>query len=96
MAVGIDPQHTYPLGEHALRPGDVLVAYTDGLPDARSFDEQRFGKQRVRDTIAQFLRAEPGATAQRIVEHVSWTLRQFVGIRLAADDVTLVVVRIRS
>lgn len=95
MAVGIDPLHSYPLGTHRLRAGDVLAAYTDGLPDARSFDEQRFGKQRVKETILQLLRAEPRASAQRIVEHVSWTLRQFVGIRLAVDDVTLVVVRVK-
>ncbi|MGH7132364.1 MAG: PP2C family protein-serine/threonine phosphatase [Phycisphaerales bacterium] len=96
MALGIDGDQAYQTSSHQLRPGDVLLAYTDGLPDAADFENRKFGKDRVRETVAALLAAEPGASAQRVVEHIAWTLRQFCGVRLSVDDVTLVVVRVRE
>jgi len=95
MALAIDTTQAYHLGSHTLRPGDVLLAHTDGLSDATDFSGKRFTHQRIRETVARLLTAEPQATAARIVEHLMWTLRQFAGVRLSTDDITLVVVRVR-
>ena len=96
MALAIDTAQAYHLGAHALRPGDVLLAHTDGLSDATDFAGKRFTHQRIRETVAKLLTTEPGATASKIVEHLMWTVRQFAGVRLSTDDITLVVVRVRS
>lgn len=35
-----------------IRPGDRLVLYTDGIPDARSPEGERYGAERFRRTVA--------------------------------------------
>jgi serine phosphatase RsbU (regulator of sigma subunit) len=95
MALGIDPEQTYAIGRHQLRRGDVLLTYTDGLPDASDFQDRKFGKERLRQCVLQLLADEPNASTQRVIEHISWTLRQFCGVRLAIDDVTMVAVRVK-
>jgi sigma-B regulation protein RsbU (phosphoserine phosphatase) len=96
MALAIDTAQTYHLGVHTLKPGDVLLTHTDGLSDATDFAGKRFTHQRIREAVSKLLAAEPGATAARIVEHLMWTIRQFAGVRLSTDDITLVVVRVRG
>jgi sigma-B regulation protein RsbU (phosphoserine phosphatase) len=93
MAVGIDPSQRYQVATYDLRPGDALVAYSDGLPDARSFSDEKLGKPRLRDALLGYLAEEPGATADQIADHVMWVLRQFTGLRRRVDDQTLLVVR---
>jgi serine phosphatase RsbU (regulator of sigma subunit) len=95
MALGIDPAQQYHVGREKLAPGDVLVVYTDGLTDATDFGGHRFTRARVMDTAARFLQARPDATAQEIVDHLMWTVRQFAGVRLSTDDVTVVVLKVR-
>lgn len=96
MALAVDAAQTYHLGTHTLKPGDVLLTHTDGLSDATDFNGKRFTHQRIRETVIRLLTTEPDATAARIVEHLMWTIRQFAGVRLSTDDITLVVVRVRA
>ncbi|MGE3109803.1 MAG: PP2C family protein-serine/threonine phosphatase [Phycisphaerales bacterium] len=96
MALGIDDSQRYPHGTVQLRPGDVLVAFTDGLTDSTDFEQHRFGGTRLRKSLLSFLAKEPGASAAAIVEHVFWQLRQFSGLNRRVDDVTLVVLRVRE
>ncbi len=94
MALGIDPEQTYEVASFQLRAGDVLLSFTDGLTDAVNFDEQRFGKERVRGCVRSVLESEPDASAARIVDQIMWTLRSFRGLRVPNDDVTVVAVRV--
>lgn len=94
MALGIDATQTYSRGTFDLKPGDVLVAYTDGLTDSTNFESKRFGGTRVRRCVLDLLSREPDASAARIVEQMFWELRQFSGLSRRVDDVTLVVVRV--
>lgn len=94
MALGIDASQAYPYGHFEFRPGDILVAYTDGLTDASNFEGKRFGGTRVRRSLLGLLTREPNATAARIVEQIFWELRQFTGLSQRVDDVTLVVMRV--
>lgn len=96
MALGIDAQQRYQRGVVHLGPGDVIVAYTDGITDAVNFAGKRFGKAALRSAVADLLIKEPGASAARIVEQVFWHVRQFAGLNTAPDDMTLVVVRVRA
>lgn len=96
MPVGIDPHETYEVKSIRLRAGDVLVTYTDGIGEAKDFDNQRFGRERVEAALVELLRSEPNAGAQRCVDHLVWHVRQFSGLKLAEDDITLVVVRVRD
>jgi phosphoserine phosphatase RsbU/P len=96
MVVGIDPSQRYQRGTYDLQRGDVLVAYTDGLPDTLDFSGKKFGKARLRQAVLTALAADGEAPAAKIVEHIFWELRQFAGILERPDDQTVVVLRVRD
>lgn len=94
LVAGVQPAESYPVEMVRLRRDDVLVVFTDGMTDARSFDAQRFGRERLLGAIRETLTAEPTTTAAELVERVFWAVRQFTGLHEQADDETLVVARI--
>jgi len=94
MVVGIDRSQRYQRAVYDLQPGDVLIAYTDGMTDQTNFRKEKFGKKRLRQAILDTLAAEPEASAASIAERLLWHLRQFAGLAPRADDETLVVVRV--
>jgi sigma-B regulation protein RsbU (phosphoserine phosphatase) len=96
MVVGIDPSQRYQRALFDVRPGDVLLAYTDGVPDATNAGGERFGKARTREALLTALRERPNASAGEVVERVLRELRQFTGgAKGKGDDITLVCVRVR-
>jgi phosphoserine phosphatase RsbU/P len=74
-----------------LAPGTLLVAATDGLLEAQNATGEMFGRQRVCDVLREVGRA--GASAQQVVAALDGALSQFIGARVADDDVTFVVIR---
>jgi serine phosphatase RsbU (regulator of sigma subunit) len=90
MVVGIDPEQVYKRGVMQLRPGDLLLFYTDGLSDAQNFDRKRFGKDRIIEALHECDKL--GAKAA--VNHILWQMRRFVGMNHPTDDTTIVVVRV--
>lgn len=94
MALGIDETQKYPKGTFQLRERDVLVAFTDGVHDATSFEGKRFGGTRLRAAVLELLAAEPEAPPGRIVDHVLAQVRQHTGLSGRSDDLTLVVMRV--
>ncbi len=95
MAVGIDPEQRYEVGHVHLRPGDTLVLYTDGLSEALSFQGEAFGRHRIRSAVVELLKHNPHAPASEVIEKLFWSLRQFAGVRLSGDDITIVVLRVK-
>ncbi len=94
MVVGVDAAQSYDRAIIDLRPGDTLLAYTDGLPDSMNFDGDKFGKRRVRAALEDALRLDPQASAERIADHVIWENRRFVGLNRRTDDTTVVILRV--
>ncbi|HYE62617.1 MAG TPA: GAF domain-containing SpoIIE family protein phosphatase [Phycisphaerales bacterium] len=94
MVVGIDPAQTYQRAVYDLRPGDFVIAYTDGLVDAVNFAGQRFGKARVRQAVLNAVREIKDCTAAQMIDRVLWEVRQFAGLAPRPDDLTLLAVRV--
>lgn len=90
MALGIDPSQVYEKGILDLKPGDVLVMYTDGIPDAMNYAGEKFGRDRIR--VA--LREAADQNAASIVNHILWRVRGFTGLSHPPDDKTVVVVKV--
>jgi sigma-B regulation protein RsbU (phosphoserine phosphatase) len=71
-----------------IRPGDVLVLYTDGITESMSASEDFFGEDRLKDVI----RSRKDGTAAEIVRGIRETVGAFSGEELE-DDLTVVVVK---
>jgi sigma-B regulation protein RsbU (phosphoserine phosphatase) len=75
-----------------LAPGDALVIYSDGACDAANYQGERFGRARLLESILR----HAGHGARRIVDEIQWDIRRFTGLAPAADDVTLVAVKVQQ
>jgi len=92
MAVGVDPQADYRHRTLPIRPGDVMVLYTDGLIDAMTFDGRQFGRKRLTQSIFRYIDQD----AQHLANNMLWDVRRFVGLATQNDDMSLVVVKIQE
>jgi serine phosphatase RsbU (regulator of sigma subunit) len=90
MILGIDPEQAYHQHIFVFEPGDLLLIYTDGLPDAMNYSGETFGRQRILEAFRQ-----GGATAETVAQNILWQARKFVGISKRTDDITMIVARIR-
>jgi GAF domain-containing protein len=89
LPLGIDADAAYEERESALAAGDVLVAATDGLWEARR-DGVQFGDARLPDLLAEHGRAlAPQALAERLRDEAHAWAPQI------ADDLVVLAVRVR-
>jgi serine phosphatase RsbU (regulator of sigma subunit)/putative methionine-R-sulfoxide reductase with GAF domain len=72
-----------------LRPGDVLMLYTDGVTDALSPDGDFFGE----DRLFNLVRLHGRETVQNLLEALDDALLDFRRGLAPVDDITLVAVR---
>ena len=73
-----------------LKSSDMVVVFSDGACDAANFRGERFGRDRLIDSVRRH--AQYGA--QRAVEEIHWDIRRFTGLAPRADDLTLLVVKV--
>jgi len=96
MVAGVDASQRYEQCQRRLRPGQALVAYTDGLTDAMDFQGHKFGRDRLESAVRHALTEDPAAPTARILERIFWELRQFAGLSDRTDDQTIIVLRVLS
>ena len=84
-AVGLLPGLTFRVAEARLEAGEQLLAFTDGVPDARSPSGEAFGEPRMLACAA----AAPGAA----LDAIQRALSDFCAGEPAFDDVTMLAVR---
>jgi phosphoserine phosphatase RsbU/P len=89
LVLGVDPHEQFKQSIIDLQRDDLLLLYTDGLPDALNFHSEMFGRQRVLDAFAR-----GGTTAEMVAQNILWDMRRFVGLARRSDDVTMIVARI--
>lgn len=76
----------------SVAAGDLLVFYTDGLVEARNAHNHDYGDERLKRAVA---RAAASRTAREIRDAILGDLSNFKGDQEQADDMTLVVMRLR-
>jgi GAF domain-containing protein len=74
-----------------LRPGDLLLLYTDGVTEARNADGELFGEER----LIALLRGADGRDAVGVATAVEDAVTQFAGVA-PTDDTAVLVLRVRS
>jgi sigma-B regulation protein RsbU (phosphoserine phosphatase) len=87
--VGLLETFPYQQGSVSLAPGDLLIAYTDGISEAMNFADEEWGEDRMMKTVETC----GGLTAQQILDRIFKDADTFVAGAKQHDDMTLVVLR---
>jgi serine phosphatase RsbU (regulator of sigma subunit) len=87
IPLGMFPAMAWQRRQAQLRPGDVLVMYTDGFCEAQDSNQAEFGEARLLEIVRAY--RDRGATAvqQALIDGVS----EFIGDAPQFDDLTLLV-----
>ena len=88
--VGLFDNLSFPEATVQLRPGDVLVAYSDGVTEPEN-DYGEFGEER----LIHLVRENRHLPLERITEIVTAAVADWIGDNEQPDDVTLVLARAR-
>lgn len=91
MVLGVDDEATFDAREFSLRPGDQLVCFTDGLPEARSANGDFYRDERVMELFAAHAHEGPAQFCGSVVSRIE----EFSAFHLS-DDLTLLVLRRRG
>ncbi len=89
LPIGIFPDETYQDEVIAMRPGDLIVIYSDGVTDAINLQGELFGIDRLVSLIQEsssFSASEVSRQIIQTIEHFSQGVDQ-------EDDITIVVVK---
>jgi serine phosphatase RsbU (regulator of sigma subunit) len=90
--VGLIPDARYVASCVALRPGDTLVLYSDGVTEAMDPDHEMFGVSRLRELLVGKHEAPLETLKNSILESV----QAFSRGASQADDITLLIARYRG
>ncbi len=90
-AIGLVEEDQFGQRTLDLRPGDLLVLYTDGVIEAADPNNTFFGTDRLVGVVERLRDSSP----REVVLGIRQAMEGFIGDRLPSDDITMVVCRIR-
>ena len=88
--IGLFPQNSYEEAVVELLPGDVLLAFTDGVPEAQNPKEEEFGEERLKD----LLRSTSHLPVDQMVTEIASELKTWIDDAPQFDDLTFVLVKV--
>ena len=89
--VGLIESAEFEVGETTLTAGDKIVIYTDGVTEAQNLEGEFFGRQRLRQVVAE----HHADSCQALHAAVASVVAKFTENAPQADDITLVVIEYR-
>ncbi len=90
--IGLLPEATYEKCHLTLEPGDLLLAYTDGISEALNLSEQEWGEERMLDAA----RARLPHDASTILKHIVQEADRFAATAPQHDDMTLLLMKLEA
>lgn len=91
-ALGVMPLENAQAHSIHLQEGDTLIFYTDGITEAHNEDFELFGDERLMDC----LKNEGWRGADDVVNKIIEAVNAFVGKAPQHDDITLLVMKVKS
>jgi sigma-B regulation protein RsbU (phosphoserine phosphatase) len=79
----------FPTNRLTLSPGDAVVLYSDGVPEALNEDEDFFTGERLLEVLSRLGPAGASQTSDRVMTAV----REFAGKAQQSDDITVMTLR---
>jgi len=89
--VGLFPDCLFDEGRIPLEPGDILVAYTDGVSEAMNQLDEEFDDAQIIDAVAK----RRSRTAADLISEILERVDRFTAGARQHDDMTLVVLRVQ-
>jgi len=89
LVVGAFPFASYEQSQIDLHPGDLLVAFTDGVTEPENEFAEEFGEQRLIDLLLSHSRGSP----REIIDEILGAVARWTGRPELQDDMTLLVAR---
>jgi serine phosphatase RsbU (regulator of sigma subunit) len=89
LPYGILPTASYETATVTLAPGDWLVIFTDGLPEAENARQEEYGEERLLSAIGAAVAVDPDEMLKRLLAEVDL----FVGNTPQHDDVTVMLIK---
>jgi predicted permease len=90
--IGLFPQMSYTEAAIDLAPGDVLMAFTDGVPEAQNPAEEEFGEDRVRELLTRHAEKD----VEAIAAEVSAELKSWIAGADQYDDLTFILLKVEA
>ncbi|MDD5541705.1 MAG: SpoIIE family protein phosphatase [Acidobacteriia bacterium] len=87
--LGLMPEARYDQGSTKLMPGEVFVAFTDGVNEAENIYGEQFGESQ----LIQVVQGVQGQASDAILEAIIGRVQEWVGSGEPQDDMTLIVAR---
>jgi serine phosphatase RsbU (regulator of sigma subunit) len=85
--IGVMPHAEYHVKETIIGRDNLLLAYTDGIPDTQNAAGEFFGDERIRSLIKKYL------TPTELLSQFENSLNQFIGSAEQFDDITLFAIK---
>jgi len=89
--VGLLQGVIYTQGTVALEPGDIFVAFTDGVSEALNDREEEWGEERMIAAVRKAAALDPA----RMLQYIFREADEFTGKARQFDDMTLVVMKLK-
>jgi serine phosphatase RsbU (regulator of sigma subunit) len=90
--LGLFPDVAYEDVQIELCPGDLLVAYTDGVTEALNPMAEEFGEERLKGLLCE----AAGLPAEDVSATLAASMREWIGPAEQYDDLTCVVIAINA
>ena len=87
-AVGMLPNLKFKIRQIFLQPGEILLGYTDGVPEARAAGGEFFTQERLLTMLA----TSP-ASANELIDNIATSVLDHTGSAEQFDDITMLAVR---
>jgi sigma-B regulation protein RsbU (phosphoserine phosphatase) len=90
VALGVLDEIPLKSVELQLRPGDVVVLYTDGVTEAMNENDEEYGVERLTACVE----AEKGRSSKEIIDALVRDITKFAGAKAQHDDITIMVLKV--
>jgi sigma-B regulation protein RsbU (phosphoserine phosphatase) len=91
IAIGALPDAEYTAKNAALKTGDIVVLYTDGITEAENARLEMYGEERLHEVICKSRKLP----VQEIINVILESVRSFCGDYPQSDDITLMIIRVK-
>ena len=87
-SVGIEPKISFKVQQTQMEPGDILLGYTDGVPEASAADGSFFTVEQLKSILDA-----PSSSVRELLDRIANSLQEHIGEADQFDDITLLAIR---